>query len=103
TFDISALPMKGITNRTSQLASLVSALSSLGTNITVMNASSPACGVFKLHLVDIGGRSFVLQASTNLTDWTPLFTNSSPNESFDYTDTNADKYPCRFFRVVPVQ
>ncbi len=102
TFDMTATPMGELTSQTEPPAALVAVHSSLGTNAIVLNASSPACGVFKLHLEGTAGRSFVLQASTNLADWMPLFTNSSPNASFDYTDSHADKYPCRFFRVVPL-
>lgn len=103
TFEMSAVPVEANTNQVAQPASLVYAQTSLGSAITVLNASSPACGIFKLHLDGINGRSFVLQASTNLVDWTSLFTNSSPKGSFDYTDSNVNKYPCRFFRVVPLE
>jgi len=68
-----------------------------------LNASTPACSTFQLRLTDTAGHPFVLLASTNLTDWIPLLTNSNPEATFDYTDSNTDKYPCRFFRVVPLE
>ena len=41
---------------------------------------------------------YVLQASTNLVNWTVLATNSVPG---DFTDPTAKDYPRRFYRVVP--
>lgn len=102
-FEMTASPLEESPISVAASARLVEAYSSLGTNATVLNATSPACGIFKLYLDEIGGRSFVLQASTNLVDWTTLFTNSSQNASFNYVDSEAGKNQCRFFRVVPLQ
>jgi hypothetical protein len=49
----------------------------------------------------VAGKSFVLCASTNLVDWTPILTNRNSGEVFDYTDTNVMDYGARFFRVTP--
>lgn len=76
---------------------------SLATNTLVLNAASPACGIFQLHLTGTAGRSFILEASTNLIEWTPILTNSDSNPTFDYTDTNVNNYACRFFKVVPLK
>ena len=54
-------------------------------------------------MTETAGRTFVLETSTNLIEWLPFLTNASLNPVFDYTDTNAVNYHCRFFRVVPVQ
>jgi hypothetical protein len=102
-FDMTAI-LEQTTDKSSKLNQVLSAQASLNkaTNAMVLNASVPACGVFQLHLLGTGGRSFVLEASTNLVEWTPLLTNSSSNPEFNYMNTNANHYPCRFFRVVPV-
>lgn len=102
-FDMTSVPPEGKTNGSAKLSEALSSQASLGTNDMVLNASSPACGVFQLHLAGTAGRSFILLASTNLVAWMPILTNSSPNATFDYTDTNANNYRCRFFRVVPLQ
>jgi hypothetical protein len=54
--------------------------------------------------VNVGGAgmtgfSFVIESSTNLVNWQPLQTNSSP---FTFSDTNAGSYPLRFYRAVLV-
>jgi hypothetical protein len=103
-FDVTAYSpdeMEDLKNNTA--TSLVSAQASLGTVPILLNLSSPAHGVFQVHLTNTAKRSFVLLASTNLVDWMPILTNSRPDDTFDYTDTNADKYHNRFFRVVPSQ
>lgn len=80
---------------------LLSVLAGLSTNAMTLNVGQPACGSFNLHLSDTAGRSFVLQASTNLVDWTPILTNLSSGPAFDFTDANVANYKCRFFRVLP--
>jgi uncharacterized delta-60 repeat protein len=41
--------------------------------------------------------STIIQASTNLINWVPVYTNTPP---FTFTDTNASSYPYRFYRAV---
>jgi hypothetical protein len=81
---------------------VVTAAARLGTNAITMNARTPARGLFKLHLTGTTGRSFMLLASTNLVNWTAILTNSNSEATFDFVDTNAAAYRCRFFRVVPI-
>ena len=75
----------------------------LGTNAMILNSSLPTYGTFKLNLIDTGGKSFVLLASTNLVDWVPILTNRNSGATFDYKDTRIMDYGCRFFRVVPAE
>lgn len=103
TFEMTALPAQGTTNGAAKPSESVSTQASLGTNAMTLNASSPACGIFQLHLTDTGGHAFVLFASTNLVEWHPILTNMNPSASFDYTDINVPAFGCRFFRVVPIQ
>jgi len=56
--------------------------------------------VFELQLSGIAGKSYVLQVSTNLTDWTPLSTNTPSSDLFNLTDLNAANFPSRFYRVI---
>jgi len=56
-----------------------------------------------LHLSGTAGRPFILFASTNLTDWTPILTNLTAKDTYEFTDTNATAASCRFFRVMPLR
>ena len=56
-------------------------------------------GMFRLSLAAAKGSNYVLEASTNLTTWTPLFTNVPTTNLFDLFDTNATDYEHRFYRV----
>ena len=42
----------------------------------------------------------IVQASTNLTAWIPIFTNTPPPFIFNFTDHDATNYPYRFYRTI---
>jgi len=44
------------------------------------------------------GQQFVVEASTNLVDWTPIQTNAAP---FTFVDANASRFSQRFYRAIP--
>jgi uncharacterized repeat protein (TIGR01451 family) len=50
---------------------------------------------FQLGLSGVPGYDYVIEASTNLSDWVPLATNASP---FQFTDTNRAAFRHRFYR-----
>jgi VCBS repeat-containing protein len=53
---------------------------------------------FELHVAgDVS--AYVISASSNLRDWTPIFTNAAPTGPIVYTDTEAHNYPARFYRA----
>ena len=54
----------------------------------------------KITLQGDTGTKFSLQSSTNLTNWTPVITNSLVNGSYEHLDTNAAM--TRFFRAILV-
>jgi trimeric autotransporter adhesin len=54
---------------------------------------------FQVRLMGIGGLTNIIQASTNLSSWTPILTNSTG--VYDFTDTSASNYPSRFYRALP--
>jgi hypothetical protein len=57
-------------------------------------------GVVQLRLTGLAGTGpVVFHASTNLTEWTPVFTNSPTTGSLDFGDTNATNQ-ARFYRAV---
>lgn len=62
--------------------------------LTAMILSS---GQFGFTVAGVSGYQYVIQASTNLTDWTAVQTNTSP---FVFTDTHATGFNQRFFRAI---
>jgi len=46
---------------------------------------------------------FILQGSTNLPYWSPLWTNAPSGELVDYIDASAIDQPYRFYRIQPYQ
>ena len=55
---------------------------------------------FQLGFMGVAGSNYVLQASTNLTTWTPLSTNTAATNWFNFLDPNATNFPYRFYRVL---
>jgi hypothetical protein len=53
-------------------------------------------GLFQFRVAGAAGSNYVIAASTNLIDWVPLETNTSP---FTFTDTNAVSFPLRVYRA----
>ena len=41
----------------------------------------------------------VIEASTNLAGWAPVFTNTTPTNVLFYTDPDAGNSPTRFYRA----
>jgi hypothetical protein len=105
TFDVTAVPSTAAIsarNSSAGITNLLTSKAALGADPIVLNPTQPACGNFTVHLTGTAGKSFVLMASTDLLQWTPILTNFNSSAEFDYTDTNAANYPCRFFRVEPL-
>jgi hypothetical protein len=57
-------------------------------------------GGFQLQLAGSAGSNYFIQVSTNLTNWTPVLTNTTPNGLINFTDTNLGGRPLRFYRAV---
>jgi hypothetical protein len=55
---------------------------------------------FQLNFMGVPGSSYVLQATTNFVNWTPLSTNTATTNSFMLFDAQATNFPYRFYRVV---
>jgi uncharacterized repeat protein (TIGR01451 family) len=64
-------------------------------------AASLAGGSLQLTLVGEEGQTYTIQTSSNLLNWTPVFTNTAAasNSSFIYLDTHSNA-PLRFYRAV---
>jgi hypothetical protein len=53
-------------------------------------------GTFRLTITS-PSYSTIIEASTNLVNWVPVYTNMPP---FTFTNSNASSYPYRFYRAV---
>jgi len=54
----------------------------------------------QLSFLGVPGSNYVLQASTNLTSWTPISTNTAGINSFNFIDPHAASFPDRYYRVL---
>jgi chitodextrinase len=55
-------------------------------------------GVFKFELVTPPGRTWIVEAGTNLMQWTPIATGHCADGVLEFLDPNAPFYPHRFYR-----
>jgi uncharacterized repeat protein (TIGR03806 family) len=62
-------------------------------------SSSMINGQFWMEFTGVPGSNYVLLASTNLIDWTPLTTNLATSNQFNLLDPGASNFPQRFYRV----
>lgn len=68
--------------------------------IPTLGSTSYTGGQFSLQ-VGAGtlGPDYIVSVSTDLTNWTTIFTNFAPVTPFTFTDTNAAAYTTRFYRI----
>ena len=58
-------------------------------------------GTFQFTVSGQSGLEYIVQASTNLINWVPVYTNPPPYVSpFTFIDSSASTYPDRYYRVV---
>jgi uncharacterized repeat protein (TIGR03806 family) len=57
-------------------------------------------GQFQLGVAGVVNNTYVLEASTNLINWTPLSTNTATTNIFNLTDPAAASYPFRFYKIL---
>jgi uncharacterized repeat protein (TIGR01451 family) len=58
-------------------------------------------GTFILTVNGTASQEYIVQASTNLVNWVPVYTNPPPfNSPFTFTNSNTSAYPDLFYRVV---
>jgi hypothetical protein len=66
----------------------------------VMTGLTQPDGTFQLRLDDPAqAPTLVVEASTDLAGWAPVFTNATPTNVLFYTDPNASSYHWRFYRA----
>jgi hypothetical protein len=108
------LPNVSVTNAgnysvviTSPYGSVTSAVVSLTVTISTNPPQLVATGgsfgfltnQFGFNLVGASGQTIVVDGSTNLVDWTPLFTNTANGGPFYFFDPVWTNYPWRFYRA----
>jgi hypothetical protein len=54
-------------------------------------------GMFRFNVTGVPGYDYTVQVSTDLTNWTSVWTNTAP---FTFVDTNTALAPSLFYRVV---
>jgi hypothetical protein len=64
-----------------------------------LRASNYSIAGFSLSLTGTPGSFYVVEVSTNLVNWVPVLTNVAP---FNFVDSNASKFSCRFYQAVPL-
>ncbi len=57
-------------------------------------------GHFRLTTQNPPGVEYVIEASSNLADWSPIYTNTARTSPLDFIDTNAAGFHPRFYRAV---
>jgi hypothetical protein len=57
-------------------------------------------GAFSLQTAGVAGGTYVIESSSDLINWVPLFTNNAPNGLLSFTDTNAATLPFQFYRAM---
>lgn len=79
--------------------SLAATLTVPTTNAPTIASAAYGDGNFQLQVTGDVGPNYIIQASTNLTDWESLYTTNPAVMPFNWIDLNASNHPARFFRV----
>ena len=87
-----------VTNIAGSVTSSNAVLSVYASAASALNgASLTADNNIQFMVTGVPGFYYVVEASTNLIDWVPLFTNTSP---FIFTDTNTSSFQQQFYRSI---
>ena len=64
-----------------------------------LSVAAHANGSFTLNLTGQPSQVYIIEASPDFINWTPVYTNSSVSGTFPFTDPNVSIFPSRFFRA----
>lgn len=87
-----------VTNLAGSVTSSVANLTVYSTSKATMAFTKPKSGSPSIVVDGVPGYTYVVEGSTDLSTWVPLYTNTSP---YTYTDVNASSFNKRFYRTVP--
>jgi len=82
-----------------QFLTVVECQSYAGTHPALTGATKDASGLALSITAPAANARYILEASTNLVNWTKLIARTSAGVSTNYTDTRATNYPSRFYRL----
>jgi hypothetical protein len=66
----------------------------------VLNSAAISNGQFRLLISGQAGPDYTIQGSTNLVDWTQVWTTNPPTLPFLFSDPSASNFSRRFYRVL---
>lgn len=84
---------------TSSIAAVSILSSSNAPSLQAASAKTSSGGSFGFQLSVPVGATYVVLASTNLVNWTPIYTNVSQSATVTFADAEAVNYPQRFYKV----
>jgi len=87
-------------NRSDIYAQRLNADGTLGRVVPVILSAPlrPDANRFQFTISGTAGRTYVIEASGNLTSWSAMATNVAPSDTFTYTNSNATNL-LQFYRV----
>jgi hypothetical protein len=74
-------------------------LSSNTPPLTLLSAELMTNGSFRMWLDGRAGVRYQVDASTNATSWTPIFTHTALSNRWEFIDTSAPTHSFRFYRA----
>ena len=69
-------------------------------SLVITPTLSLAGGRFQFFFPTQPGRNYVVQASTNLSSWTPVWTNGGTWTGLTFEDAEAGEFPYRFYKIL---
>ena len=69
------------------------------TNPPAISSAGFTNGIFAMQIAGDLGPNYIIQGSTNLTDWESLYSTNPAAMPFHWIDPAASNFPARFFRV----
>lgn len=91
-------PPQAETNLINNMATVVVTVD--GVQFDAASSGVTTNGSFQLNLLGHTNKTYVIEVSTNLVNWTPIFTNSTLSGALNFIDTNAPNFTARFYRAV---
>jgi hypothetical protein len=91
-------PIGGITLGARQTAT-VTIVDGSSPPLRFTRIARPGADQVQLTLTAMAGRDYVLQASTNLTLWSSIRTNTAVNSEVQFTEDGVSVFPMRFYRA----